>query len=116
MQEELKNEKLSSTRLYNQTNQELEQTKKALEEANSRLKGIEEKEKLGDKALEVKARMVSQLNMLGDLMEKFMKDYAEYQSCVTTDPESVKGDLKEEFAKNRSLAEFYVKFCNEIEL
>ena len=116
LQEELKNEKLSSTRLYNQTNQELEQTKKALEEANSRLKGIEEKEKMGEKALTVKARMLSQLNMIGDLVGKFMSAYDEYQSYATTNPESVKSDLKEEFSKNRSFAEFYEKFCDEIEL
>ena len=116
LQEELKNEKLSSTRLYNQTNQELEQTKKALEEANSRLKGIEEKEKMGEKALTVKARMLSQLNMIGDLVGKFMSAYDEYQSYAITNPESVKSDLKEEFSKNRSFAEFYEKFCDEIEL
>ena len=35
---------------------------------------------------------------------------------ATTNPESVNSDLKEEFSKNRSFAEFYEKFCDEIEL
>ena len=59
---------------------------------------------MGEKALTVKARMLSQLNMIGDLVGKFMSAYDEYQSYATTNPESVKSDLKEEFSKNRSFA------------
>lgn len=109
LQDELREEKQSSSRLYNQTNLELEQTKKALEEANSKLKGIEEKEKANDEVLSIRARMMSQLNMIEDLAEKFMNTYTEYQSLVTNTQEE-KITLREKINNNQALIDVYTNF------